>query len=466
MSKKPLNERIQHRLYEAETRQLTVTAGGDAIITSRLSPHQEEGFRSLLKIIRDGDVSFVNVDGVITDSPGYPSHDTGVYVLQPSFAADELKWLGFNLVSCIGNHTMDYGFKGLEDTLHHLNRAGLVYAGSGKNLSEARGPGYLTTARRRVAMISMCSYFSPWARAIEQKRDCLGKPGINPLRYETRYRVDAQALKDLKRISEMLGLEKQKTARAKFGMFWGSVPDKEDQFHFLTTDFVETQYNKFMVGDKPGIDTVAIDSDAGGNIRWIREARRQADWVLVSIHCHEADGERGRPARFFPPFARACIDAGADAVLGHGPHLLRGIEIYKGKPIFYSLGNFILQFESVSMQPAEFYERYGLDPDMPLQEAWEVLTENDSRGFAVEPLFWESAVARFTFKKGRLGEVNLYPITLGFGKSRAQRGIPLLADKKLGKKIVDDLARLSAPYGTDIEFRNGVGVVVLEENNR
>jgi hypothetical protein len=281
------------------------------------------------------------------------------------------------------------------------------------------------------------------------------------LRYETRYIVDAQALKELRRISEMLGLEKQKAARAKFGMFWGPVPDTEAQFHFLTTDFVETLYNKFVVGDRPGIETVALDSDAKGNIRWIREARRQADWVLASIHCHEADGERGRPARFFPPFARACIDAGADAVLGHGPHLLRGIEIYKGKPIFYSLGNFVFQFENVSMQPAEFYERYGLDLDMPLQEAWDCFTEMDRRGFATEPLFWESAVARFTFKEGGLGEIKLYPITLGFGKSRAQRGVPLLAERKLGKKIVDDLGRLSSPYGTKIEFRDGVGVVVL-----
>ena len=461
MSKMPLNERIQRRLYEAEARQLTVTAGGDAIMTSRLSPHREKGFLSLLRVIRDADVAFVNVDGVISDSPGYPSHDTGVYVLQPSFAADELKWLGFNLISCIGNHTMDYGFKGLEDTLHHLNRAGLVHAGCGENLSEARSPAYLTTARGKVAMISMCSYFSPWARAIEQKSDCLGKPGINPLRYETRYVVDDRALKELKRVSGMLGMERQKAAKAKFGMFWGPVPDTDREFHFLTTDFVETQYNKFVLGEKPGIDTVVFDPDARGNLRWIREAKKQADWVLVSVHCHEADGERGRPARFFPPFARVCIDAGADAVLGHGPHLLRGIEIYRGKPIFYSLGNFVLQFENVTMQPAEFYERYGLDPKLPLQEAWEVLTESDRRGFAVEPLFWESAVARFAFRKGRLSEVKLYPITLGFGKSRAQRGVPVLADRKLGKKIVEDLAGLSSLYGTKIEFRDGVGVVVF-----
>jgi len=461
MTKTGQTRGTQNRLYEAEARQLTVAAGGDVAVMNRLSPRKEAGFLSLLKILREADVAFVNMDGVITDNPGYPSHDTGVYLVQPAFAADELKWCGFNVVSCIGNHTMDYGPEGVLDTVRNMNRAGIVPAGSGRNLTEARSPAYLATARGRVAMISMCSYFSPWARATEQRRDCLGKPGLNPLRYETCYQVDAQALKDLKRISEMLGLEKQKVGKAHFGMFWGPVPDTETEFNFLTTDFVGTAYNKFVLSDKPGIDTKVLETDARGNIRWIEDARRQADWVLVSIHCHEADGEKDKPARFFPPFAKACIDAGADAVLGHGPHVLRGIEIYKGKPIFYSLGNFIQQLENVRFQPAEFYERYGLDPDAPLQEAWDSFTQKDTRGFAPEAPFWESVLASFTFQEGQLNQIKLYPITLGFGKPRSQRGLPLLAEPKLGRKIIDDMIRFSAPYGTRIEFRAGVGVVSL-----
>ena len=54
------------------------------------------------------------------------------------------------------------------------------------------------------------------------------------------------------------------------------------------------------------------------------------------------------PADFIPIFARAVIDAGADVFVGHGPHVLRGIEIYKGKPIFYSLSNFIFQNETAA----------------------------------------------------------------------------------------------------------------------
>jgi len=356
---------------------------------------------------------------------------------------------------------MDYSYEGLIDTIRNLDRVGLAHAGTGRNLTEARSPAYLTTAKGRVAMVTMCSYFSPWARATEQRRDMPGKPGLNPLRYETRYTVDARALTELKRIAEMLGLEKQKAAKVKTGMFWGPVPDSDTQFHFLNTDFVGIHYNKFVVGDKPGIDTEVIESDAKGNLKWIIDAKKQADWVIASIHSHEGDGEKVKPARFFQPFARACIDAGADAVLGHGPHVLRGIEIYKGKPIFYSLGNFIQQLEQVSREPAEFYERYGLDPDATLQVAWDGFTQNDTRGFAVEAISWESVVAKFSFDKGKLSEIKLYPITLGYGKSRAQRGLPLLANERLGKKIIDDMIRLSAPYGTKIDFKDGIGVVTL-----
>ena len=310
-------------------------------------------------------------------------------------------------------------------------------------------------------MISMCSYFSPWSAAGEQRHDCVGRPGLNPLRYETQYVVDAQAIKDLKRISEMLGLEAVKEGRAKFGMFWGKVPDTDTVFHFLNTDFVGKNYNKFVVGDKQGINTSANGIDAKENIRWIKEARRQADWVFVALHSHEADGDKHIPARFIQPFAKECIDAGADAVIGSGPHVLRGVEIYKGKPIFYSLGNFIWHVETLGMQPAEFYERYELNPEYMSMEAWDVLTKNGTCGFAIDQSYWESALAKFTFQESKLNEVRLFPVTLGFGKHRAHNGLPLLADENQGRVIIERIIKLSEPYGTKIDLRDGVGLVKL-----
>jgi len=67
------------------------------------------------------------------------------------------------------------------------------------------------------------------------------------------------------------------------------------------------------------------------------------------------------------------------------------------------------------------------------------------------------AMPRFSGKK--LTELKLYPITLGYKKPRPQRGWPMLASPELGKKIIDDVVQFSTPFGTAIDFRDGVGIV-------
>lgn len=73
--------------------------------------------------------------------------------------------------------------------------------------------------------------------------------------------------------------------------------------------------------------------------RWIREARKGCDVLVVSFHggVEKADF----PHEIQRAFGRAAVDAGADLVLGHHPHVLQPVELYKGKPILHSLGNFI-----------------------------------------------------------------------------------------------------------------------------
>lgn len=68
-----------------------------------------------------------------------------------------------------------------------------------------------------------------------------------------------------------------------------------------------------------------------------------------------------------------------------------------------------------------------------------------------------AAICRFN--KRRLAEIELYPVELGFGSPRPQRGRPLLADEKLGKTILDRVADMSQPFGTRVEQRNGRGVI-------
>ena len=79
-----------------------------------------------------------------------------------------------------------------------------------------------------------------------------------------------------------------------------------------------------------------------------------ADFVLVAQHNSTSESGRGtKPSAFIVDFARKAIDAGADMYLGHGWHTFLGIEIYKGKPIFYGLGSFFWESQWITDVPAD-----------------------------------------------------------------------------------------------------------------
>jgi poly-gamma-glutamate synthesis protein (capsule biosynthesis protein) len=155
------------------------------------------------------------------------------------------------------------------------------------------------------------------------------------------------------------------------------------------------------------------------------------------------------------------IDAGADVFAGHGPHVVRGIEMYKGRPIIYSLGDFIFQNETLLRMPADSYDNEGLAADAGVADFNDKRFNNDKSGFPADREIWEGIVAVPKWESRRLVELAVYPISLGFGKRRTERGRPLLADAETGKKILDDLTKRSAPFGTKVTVRDGVGYVDL-----
>jgi poly-gamma-glutamate synthesis protein (capsule biosynthesis protein) len=184
-----------------------------------------------------------------------------------------------------------------------------------------------------------------------------------------------------------------------------------------------------------------------------------SDFVIVTSHTHGGN-KNVEPPSWQPGFAKECIDAGAIAYVSHGPHRLRGIEIYKGKPIFYSLGNFIFQNETIDPMPADNYERYDLPPDKLAGELYDKRFKGGTVGFPSEAIWYESIIAVPTFSKGKLVELKLYPIELNQKAPRSQRGTPRMAYGENAEKIIKRLAQLSEPLGIRIEFKNGIGVWV------
>ncbi len=423
----------------------TVALTGDSIITRRLSVYSEPDFLKLIEIIRSADIAFTNLEILFHDYEAYPMHESGgTYLRAEPGLAKELVWAGFDLVSRANNHAGDFGVIGMELTTKYVEAAGLVQAGVGRSLTEAREARFLETAKARVALISCASTFPDHARASKSRDDIPPRPGLNPLRFTSTYVVTAEQLEGLRTILQQWGL---------------NPPLESSQLSFLRQRIVK--------GDSAEIRTSLNPGDLAEITAIIRNASALADLVIVSVHSHEQGKDRFSSPSFLVDFAHAAIDAGASLVVNHGPHILKGIEIYQGKPIFYSLGNFIFQNETPLRLPQENYEPYRLGEDKHVADFNEARYDSDRRGFPSQPEYWESVVACLKWREKELREIKLIPVSLGFGQPRWVRGRPLLAEPILGQKIISDLKRLSEPFGVSIEYneKENIGLVILPKIN-
>ena len=438
-------------LYESESGNLTLAASGDTMITRRLSVFREPRFVSLVEIFRNADVGYTNLEMVMHEFEHSPGLAGGTFTASEPANLKELQWAGINLVSTANNHSYDYGGDGALTNIGHLKAAGLVFAGTGGNLSEARAPGYLDTPAGRVALISASSTFHEAGRAMDQRPDLNGRPGLNALRHSTAHTVDKRAFDAMRRVSRELGFESRNAAQRRFRPKGAVMEDNDTQISFLG--------RKFLRGEEFSTSTTPNRRDMEENLKWIRDAKRMADWVFVSFHCHENGQSMDDPPEFLQTFARACIEAGADGFLGHGPHVTRGIEIYRGRPIFYSLGNFIFQNDTVRWQPAANFESVGLGPESTPADFYDKRSENDTRGFPGDSTYWHSVVAECRFEARKLDQITLHPIDMGHGKPRSQRGRPVLAEGRGMRVALDRIRRLSKRFGVDVQVKNGIGVV-------
>lgn len=198
-------------------------------------------------------------------------------------------------------------------------------------------------------------------------------------------------------------------------------------FWFHRHRFVEAKK-----GEELGLRTAAYEPDVKENLRWISDASKRADLVMVSLHTDGSTDEYDSvPGTYVPLFARACIDAGADVFIGHGPHTLQGIEISKNRPIFYSLSNFFLQIAGVKKIPADIYEQYGLGSDATPSDYPRFTAKKYVVFSSKKERAWESVIARCIFKGRKITEIKLHPITLNSSKTTYEIGIPKLADENL-----------------------------------
>lgn len=271
---------------------VSIFAVGDVFI-DRGNP--STAFATSKEFLQSGDVLFGNCEGVFSDRVAR-APTSGPPVVAATANAQPLARAGFDVLSLANNHIVDGGHEALANTRTALNDLGIRTAGAGRNFREAHEPAIVESKGIRIAFLAYSSVFPGGYEA----RGLV--PGLAALRAYTHY------------IS----------------------PDPE----------------YWDPGAPPEIRTEMLPDDAASLVDDVEAARSQADIVAVSVHWGDmfrafvvGDHERR--------VARLAIDSGADLVLGHHQHMLRGFEFYQGRPIFYGLGHYVFDLPGLPRRMAE-----------------------------------------------------------------------------------------------------------------
>ena len=392
-------ERIDWRarldaLLREEPGDLVVTAVGDLIFNEPISAFSEPERAGLLRILQEADVAYGNLECSLNDRPELqrPFYNFRA----PTAFRWELARTGINLVSLANNHALDFGPEGLLECLRALDQANITHAGAGATLAAAHAPGRTELAGHRTS-VALLSYLRYWTQKYRSKDP--GAPSLATL--------DPAVV------------------------------------------LVARDGKAEKVEGPQAADVEAMEDD-------LLLARRKSDLLMVALHNHDVTHHRAFGIQDRTPpneelMYRRAVEAGADLVLGTGPHVLRGIQIHQGRPIFYSLGNFIYQYRTPGRIPADLLHQRDIEmPKVANESVWD---RRDSREVM------ESVLARLVYRQGKLAKLQLIPVTIDDEGPRF--GAPRLAGDARGAEILARMQRLSEPYGTRIRIRGWYGEVEL-----
>jgi len=406
---------------------------GDLFISKRFP---EKGVGGIWNELCEHECRFGNLETTIHRREGYPAaFPGGGYAMADPNCLIDLKNLGFNLFSTANNHSMDYSCNGLLATIKYMDECGLSYAGTGKNLADACHPAYYECRDGRVGLIAVTSSFHDSYMAGPQNEEMMGRPGVNPLRFNSVYELDDERFDVLEGILQDTGINNQ----VKYGEKLG-YDTKLDNLR------IGTSYYRFQRGRKCAKHTTPNEVDLKRTLDTIKDMRNYTDVIIVSVHSHQFDGDDlTNTPEFVQLFSKRCIDAGANVIVCHGPHVLRGIEVYNKGIIFYSLGNFIFQNELVSYLPEELYWRYRMTRQTATGPGalFEKRSKGGSTGLKQEPDVWRSMMVSMTFNEDKT-DFKLIPVSIS-----TKTGWPEISDDI---SILDKVKQMSANYNTCVEI--------------
>lgn len=278
-------------MSEIRERPLLLHAVGDVLIER---PDPPVAFDPALEVLQAADVLFGNCEAVYSARPAR-APSASIPVLVPREYALGLGHAGFHVMSLANNHTVDGGHVGLCDTRTALHEQGILTCGAGEDLSAALEPAIVERSGRRLGFLAYCC------------------DAVHPAGYEARDEVPGIA----------------------------SIR--------VHTVYYRSELAAFQSGGAPEQFTVVNPADLERLRQQIEALRARVDAVVVSVHA--GDGAQPAVLRDYEhQLARAAVEAGADVVFGHHHHMLRGVELHRGRPIFYGLGHFVFDVPDLEGQ--------------------------------------------------------------------------------------------------------------------
>ncbi|MFC1870430.1 CapA family protein [Chloroflexota bacterium] len=257
-------------------------------------PDPDSAFASVLHLLQDADVRFCNLETVVADAKYLHPYDRSPLPRADEWMFESYVRAGFNVMNQANNPNTYHGHEPLLRSFEVLDTAGIIHAGAGRNLAEARKPAIIERNGTKVAFVCRTSVGTP------QMAATVDTPGVAYYPVHTLYEAPT-------RVHSNPGLPP----------IVHTIPDR-------------------------GEHRSALEED-------IRAARQQADVVIVSWHWGlspyqiypDAGAGEVEVMEYQKEMGHFAIDSGADMVIGSHPHQPQPIEVYKGKPILYSLANFV-----------------------------------------------------------------------------------------------------------------------------
>jgi poly-gamma-glutamate synthesis protein (capsule biosynthesis protein) len=388
----------------------SLVAIGDLLYSHPMANSPDAEFQKVVELTKRGDVTISNQEGVFFDLKTFKGEGYGNGLLWgEGTLAKDMKAMGIRMISVANNHSTDWGPEGLLETSRLLDEAGIVHSGGGRTLQEARKAAFLQTPKGRVALVSAASTFKPNAGANDPMGEVPSRPGISTLRTRKVNLVTADQMAMIRALATALASPLQPAPAA---------------------DAREVTFGEqlYCLSDKKGLRYDMDLYDHAGLLKAVREAKQQADLVVFTIHAHESptglDDDTPEPPDFLVKLFHNAVDAGADVILGGGPHSLRGVEIYKGRPVFYGMGVFFIKGEIKALEETVLRVFPDASGHAPAPQA----PERSVRPGGNPASWYDGVVAVTDFDGGKAKTVRLYPLDAGNTYEASRRGIPHLAD--------------------------------------